>query len=94
LSCKPPFYGDDDREILNSVKEGKYSMTGPEWKNITSEAKDFIKNMLEYDPVKRITAEKAINHAWIKKKVHETIDLKSTVSALNNLRTFRVNLDV
>jgi calcium-dependent protein kinase len=43
LSGKPPFYGDDDREILNSVKAGTYSMSGPEWKAITSEAKDLIK---------------------------------------------------
>jgi serine/threonine protein kinase len=47
--------------------------------------------MLEYDPNKRISAEKAIVHPWIKKKVHETVDLKSTVAALNNLKNFRVS---
>jgi calcium-dependent protein kinase len=90
LSGKPPFYGDDDKEILNSVKLGTYSLSGPEWKNISSEAKDLIKQMLTYDPAARITAERSLNHAWIKKKVHDQVDLKITVSALSNLRAFRV----
>lgn len=90
LSGKPPFYGDDDKEILNSVRIGTYSLSGPEWRNISSEAKDLIKQMLTYDPNQRITADKALNHPWIKKKVHEQVDLKSTVAALNNMRTFRV----
>lgn len=49
LSGKPPFYGDDDKEILNSVRIGTYSLSGPEWKNISNEAKDLIKKMLTYD---------------------------------------------
>lgn len=46
LSGKPPFYGEDDQEILNSVKRGNFSLTGSEWKNISSDAKDLIKQML------------------------------------------------
>lgn len=92
LSGKPPFYGDDDSEILNSVKRGTYSLSGHDWKNISNEAKDLIKQMLTYDPAQRITADQALVHPWIKKKVNEKIDPKTTVSALNNLRTFRVNI--
>ena len=43
LSGKPPFYGEDDKEILNNVKIGTYSLSGSEWKSISSEAKDLIK---------------------------------------------------
>jgi calcium-dependent protein kinase len=50
LSGKPPFYGDDDKEILNSVKLGTYTLTGPDWKNISNEAKDLIKKTLTYEP--------------------------------------------
>jgi len=49
LSGRPPFYGDDDKEILNSVKLGTYSISGPEFKNVSNEAKDLIKKMLSYD---------------------------------------------
>jgi hypothetical protein len=49
--------------------------------------------MLTYDPLARISAEKALNHPWIKKKVHEAVDTKATINALQNLRTFRVIFD-
>lgn len=68
LSGKPPFGGDNDKEILNNIRLGVFSFTGNEWANISNEAKDLIKLMLTYDPVQRITAEKALNHDWIKKK--------------------------
>jgi calcium-dependent protein kinase len=46
LSGRPPFDGNDDREIIKSVKLGIYSMQGPEWKNISKDAIDLIKKML------------------------------------------------
>jgi calcium-dependent protein kinase len=90
LSGKPPFDGNDDREIVKNVKLGQYSMSGPEWKNISKEAIELIKKMLTYDPVNRYSAEQAINHTWIKKKVNDVYDTKATINALTNLRTFRV----
>lgn len=68
LSGKPPFGGDNDKEILNNIRLGVFSFTGNEWASISNEAKDLIKLMLTYDPAQRITAEKAMNHEWIKKK--------------------------
>ncbi len=46
--------------------------------------------MLTYDPNVRIDATSALNHPWIKKKVVDSYDKKATISALGNLRTFRV----
>ena len=57
LSGRPPFDGNDDREIVKSVKQGKFSMSGPEWKNTSKDAMDLIKKMLTYDPTVRISAE-------------------------------------
>ena len=73
LSGRPPFDGNDDREIVKNVKHGKFSM-GNEFKNISSEAKDLITKMLTFDLNARISAEEALNHVWIKKKVSEPVD--------------------
>ena len=62
LSGRPPFDGNDDREIVKSVKIGAYSLSGPEWKSVSKEGIDLIKKMLTYDPVTRINAEDAMNH--------------------------------
>jgi len=82
LSGRPPFDGNDDKEIVKSVKIGSYSITGSDWKNVSKDAIDLIKRMLTYDPSHRINAEEALNHVWIKKKVHEQVDPKATIAAL------------
>lgn len=56
LSGRPPFDGNDDREIVKSVKIGSYSLSGSEWKNISKEGIELIKRMLTYDPKNRISA--------------------------------------
>ena len=91
LSGKPPFGGENDKEILDNVRTGIFSMSGNEWSLVSSEAKDLVKQMLTFDPVQRISAEEALNHLWIKKKFNQTVDLEATYNALNNLRAFRVN---
>lgn len=90
LSGRPPFDGADDREIVKNVKIGNYSFSGSEWKSISRDAIDFIKRMLTYEPSSRISAEDALHHLWIQKKVTEPSDPKATLNALQNLRTFRV----
>jgi calcium-dependent protein kinase len=70
LSGKPPFFGGSDKEILDSVQLGVFSISGNEWSAISAEAKDLVKQMLKYDPNERITAQAALNHEWIKKRVH------------------------
>jgi calcium-dependent protein kinase len=50
LSGKPPFSGENDKEILDNVRSGIFSLSGNEWAGISSEAKDLVKQMLTYDP--------------------------------------------
>lgn len=38
----------------------------PEWDSVTEEAKDLITKLLEKDYRKRITAEQALQHSWIR----------------------------
>jgi len=48
LSGKPPFDGENDEEIIERVKIGKYSLTGGTWQVISSDAKALIKKMLTF----------------------------------------------
>ena len=52
----PPFYGDDDTEILQMVVKGKFDFEGEEWNDVSKEAKDLIKNMLCLNPKTRYSA--------------------------------------
>jgi calcium-dependent protein kinase len=95
LSGVPPFYGDTEEQIYARVKEGKYSMDGTEWEDISPEAKDLLKNLLKKEINKRFSAEQAMNHIWFK-KMKEIMNFKE-VSKENlnrlavNLKNFRAN---
>lgn len=65
LSGTPPFKGRRDREVLQAVRRGKYTLSGPRWDGISEEAKDFIRRLLVYNPSKRATSEQAMKHPWL-----------------------------
>src|SRR5688572_3315225 len=65
----PPFNGASDKQIIEAVLKGKYSLDEPEWDEISDDAKDLVRQMLEYDPAKRISAASALQHRWIKQHV-------------------------
>ena len=45
--------------------KGKFDFEGEEWTEISKEAKDLIKKLI-CKPEKRLTAEEALQHKWIK----------------------------
>lgn len=58
---------------------------------MSNDAKDLIKKMLTFDHKKRISAELVLQHPWIQKKALQKVDEQNMLSALNNLRNFRVS---
>ena len=62
----PPFKAKNKNDLFNKIKTGNYSMEGPGWNRVSAQAKDLVTHMLEYDYNKRYSAEKCLNHIWIK----------------------------
>ncbi|KAG6915645.1 hypothetical protein DXG01_010609 [Tephrocybe rancida] len=60
-----PFRSDDINTLKRETTEAKIEFQDRYWKNISQTAKDFIKRLLHPDPVKRPTAEQAINDPWL-----------------------------
>lgn len=61
----PPFNGDSDADIYDSIRRGHLGFTGYGWGGASEGAKDFIKCMLHRDPRKRFTAVEALQHPWL-----------------------------
>mmetsp|Transcript_41959 Transcript_41959/g.88086 ORF Transcript_41959/g.88086 Transcript_41959/m.88086 type:complete len:409 (+) Transcript_41959:304-1530(+) len=61
----PPFNGANNDETHRSVLRGQYNFPSRDWKGISSNARQFIRQLLQMDPTKRMTAEEALNHPWI-----------------------------
>ena len=63
--CLP--FDDDSGTIPSDVAiREKFILRYPRWaSNLSQEAKDFLKHLLDIDPRTRYTAEKALQHAWL-----------------------------
>lgn len=58
----PPFRGDDTKTLIRETSEAKIDFQDRYWKNISLQAKTFIKRLLNPDPAERPTAEEAYNN--------------------------------
>lgn len=61
----PPFYGDDNNEILQMVARGVFDFDGEEWDDIDDGAKDLIRKLITR-PERRMTASEALQHRWLR----------------------------
>lgn len=84
----PPFYGDDDQEILRMVKKGKFDFDGEEWDEVSEEAKDLIKKLIN-KPERRLTAQEALNHTWIKTLAANSKKDKLTKLNIGQFKSFQ-----
>ena len=89
LSGYPPFYGETDAEVLKRVREGVFTFNPTDWKNVSEDAKDLIRKMLQFNPKDRYTADQALNHVWVRKTAPKAIDAPLDQSHFDNLRNFR-----
>jgi len=49
----PPFYGDSDYQIFESVKVGQFDFPSPEWDDISPAAKEFVLALLQREAHRR-----------------------------------------
>jgi serine/threonine protein kinase len=64
LAGHPPFHPDIKYRNL-SAKGKYYPLKGPNWDNISAEAKDLVAKMLTRDPINRIDMDGICNHPWL-----------------------------
>ena len=95
LSGKPPFFGKEQKDIAQRAIIGDYTLKSAEWLKISSTAKDLVKRCLEYNPMNRISAKEALEHAWIRENSSLT-KMPSLINfqTLKNLNTFRLSQKV
>eukprot|EP00742_Colponemidia_sp_Colp-10_P000181 GILJ01000202.1.p1 GENE.GILJ01000202.1~~GILJ01000202.1.p1 ORF type:complete len:469 (+),score=93.72 GILJ01000202.1:43-1449(+) len=87
----PPFYGDNDAQILERVRRGQYSFSGREWDSVSESAKDLIRHLLKLNPAERYTAEQAYQHPWIVNAAGGPAVNPISVETLNAMKNFRAN---
>ena len=77
-------------ENLSAEEVKSYKVPYPKryWSSLSSEAKDFVSRLLQFDPDKRLTASQAQNHPWFKRQ-NSTLLNSVSPSLVENLQTFQ-----
>lgn len=60
-----PFRSDDATALAAETQRGKVEFHDRYWKNVSQEAKEFVKLCLTVDPKKRLTADQGMAHPWL-----------------------------
>ena len=96
LSARPPFGGEEDEEIIESVKLGRYDLESSPFNSLTPNCLDLLKKLLTIDPKQRISAQEALQHKWFKyhdsKELFNSIKDQRTIKKLiHNLKSYKRN---
>jgi len=70
------------------VKTGSYDLNSKEWRATSPEVRDLITKLMEFDYNKRLSANEALDHPWIQKKVKSHFNAEMATAALSNLNNF------
>ena len=60
----PPFYGEDDKQVTESILNDKLELDDDDWEHVSQEAKDLVCGLLEKDSTKRKTCDDILKLAW------------------------------
>ncbi|KAI0319890.1 kinase-like domain-containing protein [Amylostereum chailletii] len=84
-----PFRSEDVKELIRETTEAKIEFHDRYWKNVSSEAKTFIKALLHPDPHERPTAAEALQHPWLTAPTEENHDLSGLRENFNPRRRWK-----
>ena len=82
----PPFYGDSNKEILESVKSGKLDFSSPEWKDKSTGVLEFIRRMIVGQD-SRLFSDEVLRQPWMQSKNYQ-VDPKRYKEVVANMASF------
>lgn len=66
LAGYPPWVEDIEVPVEDQIIAGDYEFHSPEWDDVSSTAKDWIRRLLVLDPTKRMSVTEALQHPFLK----------------------------
>lgn len=74
----PPFSGDDENhfQLFQNIIKCEYDFSHETWEHVSQSPKDLIKNLLVFEPSKRLTPAQLLQHPWITGENLEKKDIK------------------
>ena len=92
LCGEPPFNGNSNNEIFKKIVKESIKFNSFMWKNISNNAKDFVKLCLNKNSNNRPSASSALMHVWfssVVKEKHNFTNIDKNI--LINVKNFNIN---
>ncbi|GMH11479.1 hypothetical protein Nepgr_013320 [Nepenthes gracilis] len=78
----PPFWAETEQGVAQAIIRSVIDFKRDPWPNVSDNAKDLVKRMLDPDPKKRLTAHEVLDHPWLQNaKKAPNVSLGETVKA-------------
>ncbi|KAJ4795954.1 Calcium-dependent protein kinase 13 [Rhynchospora pubera] len=61
----PPFWAETEQGVAQAILRGNIDFKREPWPNVSENAKDLVRRMLEPDPKLRLTAKQVLEHPWL-----------------------------
>ncbi|XP_030939088.1 calcium-dependent protein kinase 10-like [Quercus lobata] len=61
----PPFWAETEQGVALAILRGNIDFRREPWPQISESAKSLVRQMLEQDPKKRLTAQQVLDHPWL-----------------------------
>ncbi|KAF9582222.1 hypothetical protein BGW38_000488 [Lunasporangiospora selenospora] len=85
-----PFQAETDQQLVGEIARCNVVFHERYWRDVSVEARDFIKCLLRANPDKRLTATEALQHKWITTETGSDVDLLDNVKeGFNAKKMFR-----
>lgn len=93
LGGYPPFYepDDDQKTMFRKIVNCEYQFHPENWEDVSEEAKDLIRGLLELDVKKRLTVDQALDHPWMNVSMDAlvAVDLNKNMQIMRTFRAHR-----
>ena len=88
----PPFYGDNNKQILEEVKKGKLDFSSIEWSDKSKIAIDIIRKMV-INHENRLFPDQVLKHEWMTNESSKKISSNKIKKLYSNMKEY-ANLDL
>ncbi|MCO5604758.1 hypothetical protein L7F22_058928 [Adiantum nelumboides] len=61
----PPFWAETEQLVAQAILRGNVDFKRDPWPNVSENAKALVRQMLEPDPNRRLTAQQVLDHPWV-----------------------------
>eukprot|EP00262_Sarcandra_glabra_P016328 TRINITY_DN528_c0_g1_i1.p1 TRINITY_DN528_c0_g1~~TRINITY_DN528_c0_g1_i1.p1 ORF type:complete len:547 (-),score=74.56 TRINITY_DN528_c0_g1_i1:533-2173(-) len=61
----PPFWAETEQGVAQAILRGSIDFKRDPWPRVSDNAKSLVKQMIEPDPKRRLTAQQVLDHSWV-----------------------------